>query len=353
MKKILVLRLGPLVSLPVSTRFLVVAPLLLVAIVLSAYAALNIGTTQTSPGDAFAALFWPLDSLDKTARAVAQFRLPRIGTALLAGAMMAASGYLLQVVSRNGLADPGILGLSDGATIVVMGAAVLFAPVPTDLLSFFALAGSLLTALVVLGLGRHLLSGGGIILIGLAINIVLGSVIEVILVSGSAMQFTQLMTWSRGTLASIDALDMRLVFTWFCVLVPIALLLSRMLQPMLLGEEAAQALGVRARLVYVAYVLLAAAFAAPVVATCGPIAFVGLMSSYIAKGLIGDRPTEVLVTGMLSGGLILLWADTLGRSLFTPITVSAGIMVSVVGVLVFILAAKAGQRFNPTTWRNK
>lgn len=338
-----VLRLGRAISMPVSLRFLIVVPILLALIVVSFYAALNVGTMQTSPEDAFWALVLPVDQLSDTARTVAQFRLPRIAVALLAGAMMAASGYLLQVVSRNGLADPGILGLSDGAAVVVLGASFLFAPVPADLLSGFALAGSLATALLVLGLGRHLMSGGGIILVGVSISIVLGSVIEVILVSGSAMQFAQLMNWSRGTLAAVDVVDLRLVSTWFVVLVPMLLLSSRALLPMLMGDDAAQALGVRSRTVFVFYVLLAAAFAAPVVATCGPIAFVGLMSSYVAKRLIGDRPTEVLVVGMLSGALILLWADTAGRTLFSPISVSAGIMVSVVGVLVFILAARLGK----------
>lgn len=338
-----VLRLGRAISMPVSTRFLIVTPILLLLIVVSFYAALNVGTMQTSAEDAFWALILPVDQLSDTARTVAQFRLPRIAVALLAGAMMAASGYLLQVVSRNGLADPGILGLSDGAAVVVLGASFLFAPVPVGLLSGLALAGSLATALLVLGLGRHLMSGGGIILVGVSINIVLGSVIEVILVSGSAMQFAQLMNWSRGTLAAVDVMDLRLISTWFVVLVPLLLLSSRALLPMLMGDDAAQALGVRSRPVFVFYVLLAAAFAAPVVATCGPIAFVGLMSSYIAKRLIGDRPTEVLLVGMLSGALILLWADTAGRTLFSPISISAGIMVSVVGVLVFILAARLGK----------
>ncbi|SEQ61609.1 iron complex transport system permease protein [Devosia sp. YR412] len=351
MSRVLILRLGTLVSLPISLRFLLVAPALLIFLAISAYAALNIGATATSLQDALSALFLPLDSLERPARAIAQFRMPRLGVAILAGAMMAASGYLLQVVSRNGLADPGILGLSDGAALTVMAAGFFFGLMPGGALSLLALGGALLTALVVLGLGRHLLAGGGIILIGLSINIVLGSLIEMILVSGSAMNFAQLMNWSRGTLAAVDATDLGLLGLWFALLFPLALLTSRLLQPMLLGDEPAQALGVRARLVYVFYVLLAAAFAAPVVAVCGPVAFVGLMSCYIARRLIGDRPTEVLITGMLAGGLILLWADTIGRSLFQPVIISAGVMVSVVGVLSFILAASLGRLQSPN-WRD-
>lgn len=342
MNGIITLRAGRHISIPVSLRFLVVAPLLLLATLGSMYFALNLGTMQTSMADALAAIFLPRDQLSESANTVALFRLPRIVVAVLAGAMMAASGYLLQVVSRNGLADPGILGLSDGATVAVMLTGFAFATVPVSALSLVSLGGALATAVVVLGLGHRMLNSGGIILIGISVNILLGSVIEIILVSSSAMQFSQLLTWSRGTLAAVDGTDMQLVAGWAAGLIPLALLSSRMLQPMLVGDEAARALGVRARLVFVFYVLLAAAFAAPVIAACGPIAFVGLMSSYIARGLIGERPTEVLITGMLSGGLILLWADTLGRTLFSPIIVSAGVMISVVGVLVFILAARIG-----------
>jgi iron complex transport system permease protein len=344
MSGVVVIRLGLAISMPVSVRFLVSKLLLILAIAMSFYAALNLGTTPTALGDALRALLLPVESLDQAGRMVANFRLPRTGVALLAGAMMAASGYLLQVVSRNGLADPGILGLSDGSALTVMGASFLFGSVAAGMLSWLALGGALATAVLVLGLGRHLLSGGGIILVGLAVNIVLGSVIEMILVSGSAMDFAHLMNWSRGTLASVDRLDMTLLAQWFAVLLPLSLLTSRSMQPMLLGDDAALTLGVRSRLIFVWYVLLAAAFAAPVVAVCGPIAFVGLISAYVARGLIGDRPTEVLVTSMLVGALIVLWADTAGRTLFAPIVVSAGIMVSVVGVLTFIISARLGRQ---------
>lgn len=346
MTGVVVLRLGRHISLPISHRFLVVASLLLLALLASMFAALNMGSMQTSLADALAALFLPTDALGDSARTVALFRMPRIAVAVLAGAMLAASGYLLQVVSRNGLADPGILGLSSGATVIVMAVSFVYPAMPAGHLGFLALLGSLGTALLVLGLGRHLLAGGGIILVGLAINIVLGALIEVILVSGSAMQFSRLITWSRGTLSTVDGADLHLVLQWFVVLVPALLVSSRMLAPLLLGEAAAQALGVRTVAIYAFYVLLAAAFAAPVVASCGPVAFVGLMSSYIARRMVGDRPTELVITAMLAGGLILLWADTLGRTLFAPIIISAGVMVSVVGVLTFILAARLGRRFS-------
>ncbi|ARO14615.1 ferrichrome transport system permease protein FhuG [Ketogulonicigenium robustum] len=344
MSKTVVLRLGANISLPFSRRFLVALPLLVAALLVSMFAALNMGAMQTQLGDVWAALTTPADQWSDEARSVALFRLPRILAAVLAGAMLAVSGYLLQVVSRNGLADPGILGLSDGATVAVMVTSFLMPAVAVGALGGVALVGALGVALLVLGLGRRMLQSGGIILVGLSVNIVLGAVVEVILVSGSAMQFSRLLVWSRGTLASVDAGDLRFMAIWCAAMIPCVLLVSRWLAPLLLGPQTAESLGLRVGPAYALFVVLAAAAAAPVVATCGPVAFVGLMSSYIARGLVGDRPGEVLVTAMLAGGLILLWADTLGRTLFSPIIVSAGIMVSVVGVLSFILAARLGQR---------
>lgn len=346
MRQTVVMRAGERVSIPVSRRFLLVAPLLLLALGISVFGALAIGHTGTAPGDVLSALLLPLGEMSREARAVAQFRLPRVMVALLAGAMMAASGYLLQVVTRNGLADPGILGLSDGATVAVILTAMAWGPLPSAQLTLVSLAGAFATAAFVLTIGRGLINGGGIILIGLAINIVLGAIVETVLAAGTASQFSALMIWTRGTLDAVDAADMRVLLRWGAALLPLSLLVSRLMQPMLLGDETARALGVPARFAVALFVLLATGFAAPVVAVCGPIAFIGLMSAYIARSLVGERPTEILLTATLSGALILLWADTLGRSLFSPVTVSAGIMVSVVGALAFIIVARGGQRFN-------
>ncbi|WP_136683960.1 FecCD family ABC transporter permease [Falsirhodobacter xinxiangensis] len=339
----LTLRMGR-ISLPISLRFVIAAPLLLLALIASAYLALGVGSSVTAPADVLAAILSPREALSPGARAIADFRLPRVQVAIMAGAMMAASGYLLQVVSRNGLADPGILGLSDGATVAVMLVTFLYGPIAVGQLGLVSLVGAVATAGLVLGLGRRLLTGGGIILVGLSINIVLGAVVEMILVSGTSAQFAQIMTWSRGTLGTADGPDAAMMARWFCLLMPVLLLGSRMLHPLLLGEEAAMALGLPARAVLVAGVLLAAAFAAPVIAVCGPIGFIGLMSAWIARGIVGERPTEVVLIAMPVGAGILLWADTLGRVLFSPITVSAGIMVSVVGALSFILVARTGRR---------
>ncbi|MGU3401602.1 FecCD family ABC transporter permease [Brucellaceae bacterium D45D] len=327
------------VSITPSRAFLVATPTITALLITAGFISLVQGSTAVSPSDLFESIFFSPHQQGDAAKAISILRVPRVSLAILAGALLALSGYLLQIVSRNGLADPGILGLSDGATVAVICVTFLWPSIASTMSSLLSFAGALSVAVVVVGLGRRLLSGGGIILVGLALNIVLGSIVEIFLASGSATQFAQLLTWSRGTLNTVDGDDLRVVFFWFIVIIPVVFLLSRRFGPMLLGADEALATGVAIRQTNMLLILLAAATAAPVVATCGPIAFIGLMAAHIARAIVGDRPTEVLILSMLAGALILLAADTLGRTLFAPLIVSAGVMVSVAGVLAFFAVA--------------
>lgn len=327
------------ISLTPSGAFLAVLPVLVLLLAAAMAIALRTGSTSTDFGDLLRTLLFPDWAETEQTRMLLDLRGPRILVAVTGGALLAVSGYLLQTVSRNGLADPGILGLSDGATVAVIVSAFFWPALSAGLSGLVALAGAVVVAGLVVGLGRRLLAGGGIILVGLALNIVLGSAVEIILASGTAGQFAQYLIWSRGTLNTVDGTDARLVASWFIGVVPLVLLTSRRLGPLLLGADEAEAVGVRVGATNAVLIVLAAAAAAPVVATCGPIAFVGLMAAHVARGIVGDRPTEVLFLAMPAGAIILLAADTAGRSLFAPVIVSAGVLVSVTGVLAFIAVA--------------
>lgn len=341
-----VLRLGAWLSLPVSRRALCALPLLALLCLGLVWIALAQGLTEASPEQRLAAL-WPGTAADPVAARLEVLRLPRIGAALLAGAMIAASGLLLQVVSRNGLADPGLLGVSQGGVLAILVGLIVF-ELPQAALVPVGMLGAMATAGAVLALARGSLAGGGLILVGIAVNILLGGLSELILTSGDMSRFVRLSTWARGSLAGISGADLALLAAWAAVLLPAALLSGRLLAPLGLGDEAARALGIETRLALPALVLLAAALAAPVVALCGPVSFLGLMSGYIARRLVGDRPGEVLAASMLVGAALLLAADTLGRSLLPPLVVPAGIVTSIAGFLVFVLAARLDRlRRNP------
>ena len=340
MNKLLVWQPSPAVSFAISLRFVLVTTALVVALLGTGFIGIQIGSSSIPAEDLWAALSRPEALLSDSASTAYHFRIPRIVGGIFCGMLMAGAGYLLQVVSRNGLADAGVLGISEGAVAAVVIAILLFGVVPREWLSLISVVGAFSTALVVLTLGRRLMASGGIILIGIAINIVLGAVVEVIVISGGIDQFASMLVWSRGTLATIARGDMDFLIWSGLPLIAVLVLSARQLAPFALGDEQARAMGHNPRLLTPYFMLLAAALLAPVVATAGPISFLGLMSSYFARRFVGDRPAEVLVTALLTGALLFLLADTIGRSLFYPAIVPAGILVSVVGVPAFLIAAR-------------
>jgi len=319
-----------------TRRFAVCTLMLLALMAASAVLALGFGSTAVSILQIGG---WILGTgSDADTQAIMQLRWPRIAAAMLGGGMVAASGHLLQVVSRNGLADPGLLGISQGTiAAVIFGAAVLH--LSPGWLSVAGLAGGMLTATFVLVLSWRLISSNGLILVGIAVSILLGSLTEIIMIQGNMMQFSRWLTWSHGSLTAVSAEDVTIMAVWAGLLLPLMAVSSRAMAPLLLGHDQAAALGVAPGKMLAIYTLLAAALVAPVVSVAGPIAFLGLISAHLARRLVGDRPGEVLITAMLVGACMLLWSDTAGRILFLPVTVPAGIIISVIGVGTFLLAA--------------
>lgn len=338
MRRRLTLRLGRTIHLPIGLRETVVLSGLTLLLLFGTLYALQLGSSTLATADVIRWLM-PWREADPETSAIMLLRWPRIGTAILAGAMMAASGYLLQVIARNGLADPGLLGISQGSmAMVVIGAAVFGLP-PTAL-AWLGLAGGFATALFVMMLAYRLPSPTGLILVGLAVGIALGAAIEIVMVRGGILHFARWLAWSHGSLTSVSASNAGMVATWAAVLLPLSLMASGQMMPLLLGHEQAAGIGASPRRLSLLLTMIAAALVAPIVAVVGPISFLGLIAGHIARSLVGERPGAVMPVAMLCGALILLCADTAGRTLFLPVIVPAGILVSIAGVLAFLFAAR-------------
>jgi iron complex transport system permease protein len=339
MRHAFTLRLGKTVHLPLSMRFTLTFLVLFAVLAGSIFLALRFGSTPITNHQIFAWFFSSLPASDTDTPAIMLLRWPRIAAAVLSGAMISVSGYILQIVSRNGLADPGLLGISQGTMAAVVIGAVVF-QVPSAWLSFVGLGGGLATGAIVLFFAFRLSSANGLILIGLAIGIVLGAFIEILMIQGGILQFSRWMTWSHGSLTAVSIDHVRTIFLWAFVLFPIVIASGRNLMPLLLGGEQAAALGANPKYLLPLLTLLSAALVAPVVATLGPISFLGLIGAHVARRLVGERPGEVLPISMLTGSCILLWADTIGRTLFLPAIVPAGIVVSLAGIVIFLIVSR-------------
>lgn len=338
MNRTLYLKAGPL-HLPFRQRFIFVLITMLAAILLCILLALWQGTQHVS---LTALAQWLYSSTHQDAHEIdtlMQLRLPRVLVALIAGALIAASAYLLQVVSTNKLADPGLLGISQGSNAAIILSAM-FMTTSTSFQALGGLVGGLLVGAFVTTLAARLRNANGLILAGLAVSITLGAFVEIMMVSGGITQFSRYLSWSHGSLDAASFSDVTLLLCWAGLLCPLLLAAPRLISPMLLGNTQAAAIGINPKQVQVIMILLATSLVAPVVAVAGPLSFIGLIATHLARRVVSPHPGELLPTAMLCGALLLLLADLAGRTLFLPLVIPAGLLASIGGVTGFLIISR-------------
>lgn len=288
---------------------------LLVLLLIMMLLSLLLGAKALAPTTVLDALTQSCRSADCTI--VLDARLPRTLAGLLAGIALGVAGALMQTLSRNPLADPGLLGVNSGASFaIVLGAALFGYASPVALLAF-AFGGAFLAALIVALTGSQ---GGGqlnpvrLTLAGVALAAVLEG-----LSSGIALlnpvAYDQLRFWQAGSL------DIRSLFPLKIILLPVlaatvvALLLSRSLNSLSMGNDTATALGSRVARTQILGLLAITVLCGSATAAVGPIAFIGLMMPHLARWLVGPDHRWTLPVTMLATPTLLLAADILGRQL--------------------------------------
>jgi ABC-type Fe3+-siderophore transport system permease subunit len=293
------------------------------------------------PGD----LLLLLDASDPgNAKAIIlhDMRLPRTLAALMAGASLGVAGAVIQTLSRNPLADPGLLGVNAGAALAIVLTVTLTGPLPEAALVLPALAGATLAASLVWMLGAASASPLTLILGGAALTAILGSALRaLILIDGQALD-----VWRFWVVGSVDATGWS-ALTW--ALLPavagavLAVVGARRLDAMSLGDDMAQALGTRLgptrRLALATVALLATA----AVLVAGPLVFVGLVAPHMARMLGADGTLRLFGASALCGGGLVLAADIVGRVAFRGLAVEAGLGVTLIGgcVLVALIRQQA------------
>lgn len=315
--------------------------LLLVGVTaLLAVLALGLGAVKTPAADVLQVLMGRGDDL--TRQLVLELRAPRIVVALLAGAMFAASGAMMQGVIRNPLASPDIIGVGAGAGLAATIFLLAWPAAPAGGLPFAALAGAWAGFGLVLLLSRewsgqqpNALHPVRLALVGVAVAAALGAVQQLVLVRapdglGSALSFL------TGTVYGADGLRAARILPWALVLLPAALFCSRTLDVLNLGEDLATSLGTRVNAARLFCLAVAVALAGAGVTGAGILGFVGLLAPHLARLLVGAKHARLLPISMLLGALLVLAADTLGRTLLPPIEVPAGILTTLVGAPYFL-----------------
>lgn len=322
----------------IRPRLLILAILVLL-IFLGIPAALNCGYAQIPPTELIKSLAHPETS--GYSIVLWYLRLPRIVLSVLCGMGLALSGCALQAVTENPLADPGILGINAGAGFMVMIFQVFFPTLHIHSMRYlpvFALSGGLLAAAFLYTFARRdgRVKTGYLLLGGIGTQ---AGFSALMLVIGADMENNSYQTtarWMAGNIWGTSWHQVKTLFPYLLVLTPLLFTRVRNIDILALGEESSRALGLKVEKERRLLLFIAVALASSCISVSGGIGFVGLVSPHIARKLVGVRHACLLTASMLTGGLLLLLADTAGRSLFQPIEIPAGIVVSVLAAPYFL-----------------
>lgn len=308
--------------------------------------AMGLGAVKTPTLEVIKVLLGGGDEL--TQQLVLELRLPRIGMAVLTGAMFAAAGTMMQGVIRNPLASPDVIGVGAGAGLAVTLFLLVWPDIPNmpnGLISLplVASVGAWLGFGLVLLLSKEWRSDHSsnalhpvrLALVGVAVAAALGAAQQLVLVRapdglGTALSFLV------GTVYGADFSSLLRILPWALCLLPLALLCARALDLLGLGDDVARSLGTRVQQARLFCLSVAVALAGTAVAGAGILGFVGLLAPHLARFLVGARHLRLLPVAMLLGAFLVLIADTLGRALLPPIEVPAGIFTTLVGAPYFL-----------------
>ncbi|MEU8561672.1 iron ABC transporter permease [Streptomyces cyaneofuscatus] len=307
----------------------------LVLLALAVAGGLAVGAQPVPPAEVLAALFDP-DA--PHASLVREVRVPRTLLAVTAGAALGLAGAVMQGMTRNPLADPGILGVNTGAACAVVAATVLLGTRSLQAVVWWALLGAAVAVVVVYLLGGRGAGRGtpeGLVLAGVAVTAVLGAVVSGLGVL-DADAYGTLRIWSVGTLSGRELPVLWEVLPFLLVGTALALTVAPALNAFALGDEAGRALGVapgRVRLLgTLATVLLSGAATAAI----GPVGFIGLVAPHVARLLTGPDHRRLMPYAVLIGAGLLLVADIVGRVIARPAEIQVGIVTAFVGAPVLI-----------------
>lgn len=317
---------------------------LLCLLVLAAMNAVALGTSAISFSTITAAIFQFDGSRDHLL--VTTLRLPRVIAALLSGGSLAVSGAIMQAVTNNPLASPGLLGINAGASFAVVLVMTLFGTGVGDLYIWFAFIGAGIAAIVVYGLGsigavRH--SPLGLVLAGAIVATFLTSLTTAILIfDRSTLDAVRL--WTAGSVTGRTMAQAKTVAPYILTGLVAALFLGRHLTTLSLGADASRALGQNPVIWRGASVVTVILLAGGAVALAGPIGFVGLVVPHMVRMIAGVDYRWVIPFSALGGALLVVVSDTAGRLVFGSQSFPVGVTIALIGAPFFLYLARTRLR---------
>ncbi|HIW63659.1 MAG TPA: iron ABC transporter permease [Candidatus Stackebrandtia excrementipullorum] len=312
----------------------------LILLLAAAIASLRLGSVDTDWSTIQAALSsTPMSELSDEAVIVRELRLPRTLVGIAVGASLAVAGALMQAVSRNPLADPGILGVNAGAALaIIVAIAVLGITAPTSYV-WFGLLGALAASAIVYGLGsggRGTMTPVRLTLAGAVVAALLSSATSTVLLLDERT-LDQFRFWMVGSIAGRDMSVVTAVAPFMIVGLVAALATAPAINVLVLGDDVASSLGQRVVVVRGVAAAAVVLLAGSSVAAAGPIAFMGLVVPHLVRTVTGPDYRWIVACSVLYAPVLMLAADIVGRYVVSPDELEVGIATAVIGAPLFIL----------------
>lgn len=286
-------------------------------------------------------MLWDRDGSPE-AIVVRDLRLPRTVLAIVVGVGLGLAGALMQAITRNPLADPGLLGINAGASLAIVAAVVVFGQTAIWFYIWFGFAGAAVAAIAV-----YLLSSAGattatpvrLALAGVAVTAAISALVQTVLLADQDA-FNEFRFWASGSLEGRTGSVILAVAPFIVVGAALSLYLAPALNALALGDEVGLALGVRLARIRMLSMLAITLMAGAATAAVGPIAFIGLAVPHIARALVGADQRWVLAASALIGPSLLLFADILGRTIGGSAETPAGIVAALLGGPLFVIIVR-------------
>lgn len=313
----------------------------LAALALLAAASLVVGAREIAAATAWQALF-AFDPTDSDHLLLRHLRLPRTLLAMVTGCALGTAGVLMQALTRNPLADPGLMGVNAGAALAIVAGIAAFGATGMAAQTGFGLAGAALggAAACLLGGLRQGLEPLRMLLAGTALSAVLLAATQIITINSDNALFDQFRHWAVGSLQGRGYAALAPVAAATAAGLVMAQALARGLDALALGTEAGRSLGAHPARTWLGCAAAIVLLAGSATAAAGPIAFIGLAAPHLARQAGGTDHRWMLCLSMLLSALLVLAADMLGRVAAHPHDIPAGILSALIGGPVFVALAR-------------
>ncbi|MGE8078719.1 FecCD family ABC transporter permease [Peribacillus loiseleuriae] len=329
------------VSFLIDKRATVVLTILLLLAAVIFLWSTGLGDMKISPLTVLKVLFG--GGTDMEQLVIHDFRLPRIIVALMVGMSLAVAGGILQGMIRNPLASPDVLGITGGAAVAVVGFLAFFSDqnhaltVSIKWMPLAAFAGAGIIALLVYFLAwKNGVSPIRLVLIGIGLSALMQALTTLMMIVGPIYRASQANIWITGTVYGSNWANVVTLVPWTVTFLLIAFVMARNINVLELGDETATGVGGRVQRQRFLLLLISTALIGSSVAFAGGIGFVGLMAPHMARRLVGSAFGALLPVSAFIGGILVMLADLIGRTLFSPFEIPAGVFTAGIGAPYFI-----------------